>query len=228
MIEQLKNKILNYTFDRASEFHGHVDGIRKDSYIWEYTDSGNFLYRNTGAHFFTNDGTVYKLHEEFCEHDWLMFNKFHSLAKKYSKFRTEIPIHHNFVEFNNKKYMYTIVGKPLNKPTTTFFHDLVLKRIDKNYLLKFVEDGTNVIKVYKELHEETNIGLPSNGLSVASRNYDELGVIWIDFKCCYLNYEEFLNKAIVNAKSYLLNVGEMLNIDVTGIDTIAKEEWTKI
>ena len=224
----MKNELIeiynNWSVEKADAFYNFTVDRKPDGYIWETTDTGVFLVREHGAHFFSNDGMVYKLHKWYSEIDSERHIELLSRCQK-NNIRIDIPISHEFVEVNGDKLHYSILQRPNKEHGKSFFHYLMMKQIDKDYMLRYIDLTCNLMAVMKSM----DCLLPDVSLPPMHLAYDSKGPYWCDFKVWVKPYDEFVLKNIENYTVYATFLEEYQNVPGL-IDTIKIAEvlWKQV
>lgn len=225
MTEILKKLILEWTEDKAMAFHNNASNIRPNAYMWEKTTNGTFLTKEDASIFFENTGKIYKLTSFYTNHDWDKHLELYNISQRTKDFRLDIPILHDYVEIENNLYLYTEVHRPSKRLGVTFFHNVINKKVDRDYFINFIEHACVLLPYLRDISDK---GLPEISLCVHKLMFDQHGEYWGDFKNWLLPWDKFLQTSISMARDFSKNAGNILNIDLDDIEHIAREKWTKI
>ena len=129
MINELLSRLTNWNICHANDYFkydfSNADN-RKGSYLWEQSTNGVFLWRDVAAHYFTNDGKVYKLTKKCRTETWENHNRFYDIVKSDPLCEIEIPIESKVIQHNNINLLYTIVQRPHYEVGLTIFNEALL------------------------------------------------------------------------------------------------------
>jgi len=199
MLDILKEKILSWSIEHANVFHNNVvRDSREGKYMWEHTPDGIFLKRNGSSHFIGFNGVIYKLTDQFENHDFIMHQRLVDACSKVNV-RIDIPLEYKFIEFGShknitqSKLLYTVVKRPNNELGQDYLTDILEGKVDTDYILDYIEQTNQIISVVKSLLQYSKGLAPCCRFTVFHRNHDSLGYFWYDIKKWLMPYNEFLD-----------------------------------
>lgn len=192
MIDDLLNKILSWTPQHADTFYNNLPRDTEfGKFLWETTETGTFLYSDSAATFFHNNGTIFKLTCRYfnLKDDWDLHCKLYSQVLLNKNCQIEIPLHGEMITFKNQQWMYTVVQRPENQYGVSLFDDMLIGNIDTNYLSVWIDDASIMFNELILLHHQTGCNLPR---VFPKRIKTSNGIAWVDFKRWDYSYEEFI------------------------------------
>lgn len=228
----LINKLKEWSFNEVQNRHNINDPIA--NYIWDTTTCGVFLYRRpgpgfdrgiTGAHFFSNDGTIYKITNRFTNIDFECHSRLFELSQQTNKIRIDIPISHDYFEFESIPMYYSVVQRPNKEYGDRVFANLLDGSITNDDLHKHIESVATVLSHLKSL----NCPMPNIGLDIIMRMTDSVGEFWTDFKIWDTEYNKFVDKTFTVFSRNITSIHQNSNkFDLEEVLTKAESIWKTI
>jgi hypothetical protein len=225
MIETLFNKINEWTFERALEFHGGTE--LSIDYIWEWNDDSTGIYLTSpdGAFYMDNRaGIVYRLHSRHSPNDYNILSNLSRInIDTTNEVRFDHPVDHSILDRDGIEWEYTVYHRP-NRELGAPFSELIrdLDNIDET-LLKYIKFTEDTIEIFLDL----NVNFPVVGLTISQIAIDKIGYFWINLKNFDLGYEEFLLKTLYEFKRVLNDISKTTGKDMSEYLTIAENSWRK-
>lgn len=222
MLNQLICKQLSWNRETADAFHKYafIDTIDEGETLWENTDNGIFIWRYKTAHFFHNDGTVFKISRYWNQYDWDLHCKLYESITRKGDCRIEKPIYNEIINDYRGNWSYTVVKRPNNEIGNDLFEDIINNKIDTTYFLNVVSEITKLILHLKAMSDV----FPNIMPKLAN---DSVGFFFTDIKEWTLNPEIFISNCITRIYRTIIIFERMYNINLNKKQIMEKvtKEW---
>jgi hypothetical protein len=174
--------------------------------IREITENGTFMYRESTAVYFRNDGHIFKLSRTHLPHDWKMHNALYTLNQKEQLIRMEIPIHGHSLTLNGFEYWYTEVFRDNYNSSYNIHQVHSEKKLNKHILINLVDDAVKMVHLVKQVSDTYQAGCPEISTHLSKFFTDtssKFGGCWTDLKHWNISFDLYVTKAYSNILHYL-------------------------
>ena len=222
MLSNLINKQLGWNRNLADKFHNYafVNTDDEGETMWETTATGVFIWRYKTAHFFHNDGTVFKISRVWNENDWDLHCKLYNRILTHNNCRIEVPLHKEIIDNNDGSRYYTIVARPNNERGIDMFQDILEGKVNTDYMLTKVDHITTLIQHLNHVSD-----LFPNVMPKLLR--DSQGFFFSDIKEWTLPPEIFISNCLTRIYRNMVILDTMygITVDKSKILNKARIEW---
>lgn len=224
----IKETLLNLIDDNSPEtvnmFSNYPVTVSGARYIWKTIPEGVLLYStNEKVLFFSTDGCVHKITTSFTDRDWKNHNELYKLAD--SRIRMDTPVFQEYLGHKNKHYSYSIIQRPNKQHGKTFWHYLVEGTVDRDFILRYIDDTTTLLSVLKTM----DCLIPVVGFSPDKQMKDDLGFFWGDFKVWDRSFDYCIEKTLTVFSEYLYILDIFKNSkEFFDLRKLAEEKWKTI
>jgi hypothetical protein len=229
MLDLLINQIANSDIDA---FHNAIiipENINK--FIWDDTDDGySITSENRTIYIDKNNSKVYTLTSSYHKNDYEKYVMLHELSTKYG-YRIEIPIDCQYIKLDNTNFMYSVLQRPNNEIGQNYSYDVLKKRVNTEYFIKFVDDATPIFKGLYDVAEQFNTGLPLNGITPATMLRDSMGAFFYNILHNWSAPSIPFISSMIDDTLYQINYTNTVNGKLVDEDTVHNymiEKWTQI
>jgi hypothetical protein len=222
MLTELINKQLSWNRTIANKFHRYafVNTGDEGETMWEQNANGVFIWRHKTAHFFHNDGRIYKISRVWNENDWDLHCKLHNRILIYNDCRIETPIHKEIIDNEHGSWYYTIIARPNAELGVDMFQDILTNIVNTDYIIARVEQITALIKHLNQVST-----LFPNVMPKLTR--DSHGFFFSDIKEWTLHPKIFTSNCLTRIYRNMIILDTMygIKIDKNRVLTKARSEW---
>jgi hypothetical protein len=199
MKEKLVEKIRHWSKEKADAFHKNkfINVGEDGNYLWERSDRGIFLWKDTNAIFFDYKGLVYKLSVWSFRDYWKCHESLYKEINRSNTCRIEEPIYYEYVQ--DLDMGYSVVKRPGNQIGNGFLELFMMNRIDESTVLRSIDEFYELFLHIKNLHKIYNCPYPF----VPKQFEDSQGRFWGDFKYWKYSEQEFRTNYIDSMNRFL-------------------------
>lgn len=218
MKERLVEKIRQWSREKANAFHNNkfVNAGEDGNYLWEKTSHGVFLWKDTNAIFFDQNGLIYKLSIWAFRDYWKCHEALYTEIKQSKSCRIEEPIYYEYI--SELDMGYSIVKRPGNQLGNGFLEFFMMNQITENTVLRSIHEFYELFLHIQTVHKKYNCPYPF----VPKQFEDSEGRFWGDFKYWKYSEQEFRNNYVDSMNRFLLVLDNDRDISLNRVKIIDK------